>query len=198
MVDNFRKSPSDEYQFSFDPFHHALTVINEEHRLIHQGMVFAINAAELDIADGAVRQGLYRVQGTPVHLKRFSISASEGPVIMTVYESPNYDDVGSPQANPTINLNRMSSKTSTMLVTGAPLLLGNPLAGADRGDPVLGSLYIPQNGNTGVTGETGAIEELLLASNTDYLIEFQNDPAGSGTADVFATIVWYELSYDLS
>ncbi len=195
----FRKNATDEEIYKFDPHAHAVTVIDEEHRLIHDGMVFSIQVVELDIPDGDVRQVLYRPQDIPVHLKRFSIAASKGPVVLTVYEAPTWDDPGSPQANTSNNLNRMSSNVATMLITGAPLLGGQPLDGADKGSPVLGGLYIPAEGNQGISGQTGAIDEIILATNAvvpeGYLIEFENDPQGSGTVDVWATVVWYELSY---
>lgn len=199
MSSYFQRLQEDEHRLmveALDPYHKALTVINEEHRLIHDGFVFSVQANVPDLPDGATAHVLYSVKDNPIHLKRFNVNASEGPIILTVYESPTYDDPGSPQINPTINLNRMSSNTSTIVFTNDPLLGGQPLAGLDRGDPILGSLYIPAQGNQGVSGSTIAIEEILLAANTDYLIEFVNDPLGAGTADIFATVVWYELQYE--
>lgn len=199
MSSYFQRLQEDEHRImveALDPFHKALTVINEEHRLIHDGFVYSIQTNEIDIPDGAARQVLYSVQDAPIHLKRFAVNASEGPILLTVYENPTYDDAGTPQLAPTINLNRMSSNTTTMAITRGPLLGGLPLAGLDRGDPVLGSLYIPAQGNQGVSGSTFVIEEIVLAANTDYLIEFLNDPLGAGTADVYASVVFYELQYE--
>lgn len=184
----WRDSVADEALKAFDRFHHALTVIDEEHRAIHEGFVYSIVATEEDIPDGDSRYSLYRVHDTPIHLKRFNITASEGPVLLTIYESPVLTDPGGPPLNEPINLNRMSSRVPTMEVFNSPTF-------TSPGDPVLGSLYIPADGNAGVSGETGAVQEIILAANTDYLIEFVNDPAGAGTADVYAVVVFYELDY---
>lgn len=89
-----------------------------------------------------------------------------------------------------LNQNRLSSITPTTRVYDSTTTF------TSDGDPTLGGLYIPQNGNQGVTGGTTAIEELVLKPNTDYQLALQNDPAGGGSADIVAQFVWYELSYD--
>lgn len=175
---------------SFDPFHYAQTVISDEHRLTHDGMVFYTFGSELDIPDGQTRNWAFRTGAIPPHFKRISINASEGPVIVELNEEPTFTG-GTPAAN-VVNCNRLSSNVPlTQLITGI-----DSLDVSDPGTPLLGALYIPQAGNQGVSGESGLVEEFVLKPNTDYLFTLTNDPAGAGTADIYVGIVFYEISYN--
>jgi len=184
----FRISPHDEASRVYDPLVHATTIIEEEHRLIHDGMVFFAFGNEQAIPDGESRYWTLRTGNIPPHFKRITIGASEGPVIVTLTENPTITDIGTQAAN-LVNLNRMSSNLPlTQIFVGTTF--------SAPGSPVLGDLYVPQQGNQGVSGESSAVEEIILASNTDYLFQLQNDPAGAGTADVYVNLVFYEISYD--
>lgn len=190
MTDNFRKGfeQHNEQVRGLDPFHHAATTIGEEHRLTHDGMVFYVQRSELAIPDQEFRRILLRTGSLVPHFKRIEIDASEGPVVVELFENAIPDVLGA-QITP-LNTNRLSSKTPTTLV------YDSGTTWTSNGNPTLGGLYIPQNGNQGVSGGTRAIEELVLRPNTDYQLALQNDPAGSGTADIVAQFVWYELSYE--
>ncbi len=189
MVDQFRGNAPDQEQRKFDFFAPAVTTIDEEHRLIHDGMVFYRTYFEPDIPDGESRTSLFRTGAIPPHFKRLTITASEGPVIVDMAEDAVVDTLGT--LLDTFNANRVSTNT--------PLaeFYASDTTFTDTGTPILGNLYIPAQGNNGVAGSTASVEELILKPNTDYSLTFTNDPAGQGTADVNAVFVWYEISYDV-
>ncbi len=182
----FRKSAEDELRRAMDPRAHAVTVISEEHRLTHDGMVFYFQRSETGVPDGAFRRTLFRTGAIPPHFKRVKVTASEGPVIVELYENAVVDVLG-PQVA-VLNANRLSPRTPLTTVFSDTTFTND-------GDPLLGSLYIPASGNQGVEGGTDAIEELVLMPNTDYQFALQNDPAGAGTADIVAQLIFYEIDY---
>lgn len=183
----FTRSAGDERKRQYDNFAHAVTVIKEEHRLLHDGMVFYRTYSEADVPDGDFRVSLFRTGDRPAHFKRLTLSASEGPINISLAEDATVTTLGT--VLETFNCNRISSNTPTATFYASDTVF------ADEGDPILGNLYIPASGNQGVTGETAALEELILKPNSDYSLSFQNDPAGGGTADINITFVWYEISY---
>lgn len=188
MVDQYRSNAPDQEQRKFDFYVPAVTVISEEHRLVHDGMVFYQNIFEAAVPDNNSRVALMRTGDKPVHLKRISVTASEGPVNISLNENAVVNVLGTQV--PILNLNRVSTRTPETE------WYDNTTTFTDTGNPLLGNLYIPATGNNGVAGETGAIEEFVLKPNTDYRWELENDPAGSGTADISFTVVFYEIDYE--
>ncbi len=184
----FRKSTQAELLRAWDPRAHALTTIDELHRLTHDGMVFYVQQSEVGVPDGDFRRGLIRVGEIPIHFKGVFISASEGPVVAELYENTVVDTLGT-QLDP-VNANRMSSRQPTTEVYGSDTTF------ISNGSPLLGGLYIPQTGNQGVEGGTSKLlEEFILARNTDYQLSVQNDPAGAGVATIVVQFSWYEIDY---
>lgn len=184
----WRDSTGDEENRKFDKFSHAITTIKEEHRLTHDGMVFYRTYFEAGVPDGDSRSALFRTGAIPVHFKRLTISASEGPIIVDMAEDAVVDTLGT--LLPTLNANRLSSNTPLAEFYASDTVF------TSLGSPILGNLFIPgQGNNAGVTGETGSLEEIILKPNTDYSITLTNDPAGAGDADINLVFVWYELSY---
>lgn len=184
----YRKSILDEQLRSYDPRAHAVTTIEELHRLTHDGMVFFVQRSELDVPDQQFRRILLRTGSIPPHFKGIGIAASEGPVVVELYENAVVDVLGASIVP--INTNRLSPRVPLTTVFDSTTTF------TSNGDPLLGGLYIPQNGNQGVSAEpTGLIEEFILKPNTDYQLSLQNDPAGSGSADIVAQFSWYELDY---
>lgn len=189
MADNFRNSPSDEEKFKFDSYAHATTTMDEEHRLIHDGMVFYRPYFETAVADDTSRTALFRTGATPPHFKRFNVSASEGPITVSLREDAVVTTLGTELD--TYNLNRLSSRVSLAKFYGADTVF------ADIGNPLLGDLFIPGGGNNvGIAGTTAAIEEFILKPNTDYSLTVTNTPAGSGASDISVAMVWYEIGYE--
>lgn len=167
-----------------------MTVIEEEHRLIHDGMVFYRTYFEAAVPDNSSRTALFRTGDIPPHFKRLLVAASEGPIIVDLAEDADVATLGTQLTS--FNANRLSSKSPLATFYASDTVFN------DTGSPILGNLYIPvgASSNAGVTGETGGIEELVLKPNTDYSLTLTNDPAGSGTADINIFFVWYELSYE--
>lgn len=184
----YRKSALDEELRAYDPRAHAVTVIEELHRMTHDGFLFYLQRSELAVPDGDFRRSLFRTGSIVPHFKGFFVAASEGPVIIELFEDTIVDTLGV-EIIP-LNANRNSDNLATAKFYNADTTF------IADGDPLLGGLYIPQNSGQGVTGGTGSLlAELVLKPNTDYQISFQNDPAGSGTADIVGQFSWYEPNY---
>lgn len=185
-----RNSRRNEDYMGFDKFANARTVIEEEHRMIHDGFLFYRTYSESDIPDGTSRTSLFRTGAIPPHFKRLTVTASEGPVVITLSEGADVATLGTPLES--FNANRVSSTVPLAQFYASDTVFNN------IGSPILGGLFIPAgaSSNSGVAGSTGAVEELILKPNTDYALDFLNDPAGSGTLDINTTFVWYEIGPD--
>lgn len=190
MVDQYRPDWSwrAEEGRGLDPFHHARTFIDEDHRLSHDGMWFYAQRSELDVPDGAARQTLFRVGALPTHIRSVSINASEGPVVVELYENADVNTLGAQVG--ILPTNRVGPKTPLATLYDSTTIFN------DIGSPLIGGLYVPANGNQGVSGRLQEIPELILLPNVDYTLEVENDPLGGGTADIIVVLGFYEISYD--
>ena len=89
-IDNrgFRDNPFDEEKHKFDAYAHAVTVIQEEHRLIHDGMYFSVNHAFTALANGANLDIVFKVPaGTFPHLRAWTYSLEDGPCNLSLFEN---------------------------------------------------------------------------------------------------------------
>lgn len=191
MADNFRDNPSDEEKYKFDPFAHSVTVIQEEHRLVHDGMYFSVNYAFSGLANGA---SVDIVLSTPVgvfpHLRAWKFALSDGPCAFSLFENPTVT-IGGTDLTP-VNNNRASSRTAQTTVKADPTI-------TVTGNSLLEAAYVPDPGGGFFTspGTTAGdvSEEWVLNQNEDYLLRLTNN-SGPGTIDGSLYMVFYELQYD--
>jgi len=178
----------------FDEIVRSVSAVDSNHRMVHEGfMHYAINF-ELAVPDGVTRYTLLRTGTKPVHLKGFTVRASEGPININLYEDTPLATIPSPIGTPlpTFNMNRLSGRVAETLMWQDVQVQGSPL---QLGTLFLGNLFIPGDGNEkGVIGQS-TFEELILLPNTDYLFTLNNDPAGAGAADISAAIAFYETDF---
>lgn len=187
MADNFRVNTSyDEEMRKFDPYAHAVTVIEENHRMIHDGFMFSASAQDVAVANGAKFYMLLQVPaGVFPHLQIFEIAADGGPLTYDLHEGTTFSAAGT--AITAYNRNRNSSNTLQTTLTYDPTVTIEGTA--------IDEHYVPTAG----TGKTGVIDttqwgEFVLAQNTNYLIGVHND---SGQArNIQMLIGLYEIGYD--
>lgn len=180
----YRKSILDEELRVFDPRVHAMTMIEEEHRMIHDGFLSYVSINLPAIPNLGISDGLIVTGAIPPHVKRLQVAASLGPISVDFFEDTVVGVQGTPV--PVINANRLTSNVS--LVTA----FANPTVTTPGTS--LGTLLIPGGSIfEGVIGTTGVINELLIKPNSNYLIRLTNN--SGATIEGNATLVWYEPNY---
>lgn len=185
-----RKSISHETQHAFDLYANAYTMIEEPHRMSHDGFMFHASGKVLAIADAADLELLLAVPaGTYPHIQRLGLSLEAGDVDILVYEAPTVSVDGT--LVPSQNTNRNSANTASMVITHTPT------TSAD-GD-LIHTNWVPPTG-AGVGSSEGILnikangEEWILAADTKYLIRITNE--SGGVIDLRYEIVFYEIGAD--
>jgi len=160
-------------------------------RMIDLGKLFYVLDIELDLSDGQAVNFLLRTGACPAHFNATVVNASGGPIFANIYEDAV---IGSPIGSPItpLNANRVSTNVPLTQIFGDPSVI-------DKGTPIDTQRIPPQ-----IAGEAGGVfaaglpkapSKIIMKENSDYLIELLNDPTGAGTgdADVYTTISFYEL-----
>jgi len=165
-----------------DPFHHALTVLDEEHSKIHQSKMFNIGA-RFTIADAAGVLDLLGVvpAGLFPHFRSMVVSLDGGPFDIDFYEGTTVSALGTELLS--YNANRNSAAIASMLVYSGPTVTtpGTLL------EPVLAA----GTRRTGATGGDGS-NEWILKESTNYMIRITNNTGGGSSSRAAANMFWYE------
>ncbi len=177
----FRRSNADENLRSWDPFAHALTTISEEHRLIHDGMFFTARGIVPSIPAAGTFDILLKTGIIPPHFRKLVVTFDDGPVTIEFFEGTTVSADG--VAASVINNNRMSSNVPLTGVFTGPTV-------TDPGTS-LGALAEPGGPASAEGPEIG--EELILASNTNYMVRITNGAAGAIQTSI--KLGFYEISY---
>jgi len=183
----------------FDPLSRSVSMITEEHRMVHEGFFFYCYAAILGLANDAHKYMVIRTGDVPPHFKGIDIQASQGGVNFTLYEraetSPQFDPLDlSPNAVPIVvnNANFLSGNVSGL----RPYTMDEPPPWSPLGEHK-GTLQLPVQSAAAkgsVTGDT-KVPEVVMQANRDYLIDVHNDPAATGAVDVFIQFSHYEINW---
>jgi hypothetical protein len=182
----WRDSTGDEENRKFDKFAHAVTVIAEPHRLLHDGFMFHLSG-RASVANGAdLDFGIVTAVGTFVHWRKLIWSLEDSPCDIKVYEGATFTGGTN---EPPINQNRASSNASTTQML-------NGVSVTDVGD-LLHDRYVPSNGGAGIN-TIGIVtpttdEEWILNHNTKYLVRFTNNSGGTIVANY--EFQGYEIGY---
>jgi hypothetical protein len=189
MADNFREHYADEIMRAMDPFSHALTTLDEIHRLTHDGFVYHTSGKVTGMINANVDDFLLSVPAvTFPHFQRLQITAGEGDIDMLVYEGTTTSADGA--AVSVFNVNRNSSNTPDTVLTTGPTV-------TDVGT-LIHTQWIPPSATgvgqspAGVVGETNG-EEWVLKPSTKYLVRITNN-SGS-TISYRYEMLWYEIDY---
>ena len=175
---------------AYDPFAHALTVIQEQHRLIHDGMFYQTSGKQTGLLNAGVEDFL---MVTPAfnfpHIQIMQLNFGRGDIDFVAYENTTVSDNGTPL--PIENVNRNSSNVPALDLYASPTVTG-------VGDHIF-TLWVPPTGTgtgqsaNGVAG-VGQGSEWILAPSTNYLVRLTNN-SGS-TIDWSYEFAWYEIGYD--
>ena len=184
----FRQSSTDEDRRSWDGYVHARTVIDHEHRMIHDGMAFHVTHRVASLANGASFDILYSPPAFSFpHLTALLVSLADSPCDVLSYENVVTSDDGT--ALTPFNRDRNSTKTAQMGVTHSPTI-------TDLGD-LVHDRFVPDAGGQG-SNSIGIItpnfgEEWILKPSTKMMTRVTNNSGGAITLTFEA--LWYEISY---
>lgn len=177
----------EEERFKFDAYAHAVTMIAEQHRMIHDGFMYDISGKALAVAAAASVDVLFTMAaGVILHLTNVEYTLDEAPVLVELYENVVTSADGT--AALVSNHNRLSSNTPGSVVTIGPTI-------TDIGD-LLHERYIPAAGkDTGLVVK-GADREWILGNTgtpNKYLWRITNNTPAAITIGYHFN--GYEIGY---
>ena len=190
MADTWRDSNTDEELRSWDRFVHARTVVDHEHRMIHDGFAFHITHRVASLANGAALEGLISVPADSFpHLTGMLFTFGAGDVDIETFEGTTTSADGT--AVTTFNRNRNSSITPAISVFHTPTITADGTQIHDR--------LVPPTGN-GVGNREGVVspnlgEEWILKPSTKYLVRVTNNSGGA--IKLTMEMLWYEAGYEV-
>lgn len=189
MADQWRDSNNDEQLWSWDRFCHARTVMDHEHRMVHDGFGFH-TTHRVDVANGGTLDYLLNVPaGCFPHNTGVIATFEQGDWDVITYKDTITSADGTAVTSHNRNLN--SSNAACMLLTHTPTITDIGTQFHDR--------YVYPTG-TGQGNQEGLVspntgEEWVLKPATKYLIRFTNN--SGGTAKVVLEHLWYEIGYEV-
>lgn len=179
----------EEEQLKFDPYSHAVTTIEQQHRLLHDGFYFVASGKETAWLTATSRLFLLRVPAsTHPHVQTMSLTFGRGDIDFTAYEAPTVSAVGTPIV--THNPNRQSANTPDLELYAEPTV-------TDDGEEIF-TLWTPPTAvgvgqsASGIHG-VGQGSEWILAQGTDYFVRMTNN--SGATIDWSYEFAWYEVGY---
>ena len=187
--DTWRPSNADEELRSWDRYVHARTVMDHEHRMVHEGFAFHCVDRIASLGNGASLDWLISVPaGTFPHMTSFQFQLEAGDCDVETYEGVTTS------ANGTLltrhNRNRNSPITPGTVMYGGPTITDIGTLIHDR--------YIPPTGG-GVGSSAGTLspnfgEEWILKPATKYVVRLTNNSGGA--IQVAGEALWYEPGYE--
>lgn len=181
------KNVADLEKEAYDNYSSAFTVIDSDHRHVHDGRLFTTSGKNTNWSTGTSLSFLISPPAdcTP-HVKTMDLNFGRGDIDFVAYEGPTITDNGTPLTAQ--NVNRNSSTTPLLN------LFANPTT-SDNGELEF-QLWVPPTSTgvgksaNGVTG-VGQGGEWILAPETPWLIVLTNN---SGvTIDWSYEFSWYEI-----
>ena len=172
-----------------DPYVHALTVIQEPHRMAHDGMMFNITGKRTGLVTTGTHEMVFQTGDCYPHLNKQRISVGAGDITIQGYEGATFSSAGTPLVPQ--NSNRNSSNTPCMAVSYTPTLTTDGvLIHTTWVPPTASGVGQTQSGMANVD----AGEEWILKPNTNYLFRITN--SSGSTIDLSFDLLWYEASYE--
>ena len=184
----WRDSAADEELRKFDKLAHAVTIIDEEHRLVHDGMAFGVGHIFASVANGGTAALLVST-GAEVfpHVRALDVTAENGPLDLDFYEGVTTSNDGT--AITPANRNRASSIVANAAWYHTPTI-------TDLGTQ-LGESFIPVaavQGNRAVPAIASSFgEEWVLDQNQKYALVVTNNSGGAARLQL--RVFYYEIGY---
>lgn len=187
-----RQGITREMQMAFDNFANAVTVIQEPHRMIHDGFMFDSSGIATAVANGASLDLLFALPAGQIgHMTTVEFSLDDAPVTASFYEDVTTSADGT--AANVQNHNRIVGGSPAAVITVGPTV-------TDLGT-LLHTRYIPSAGAPGqqpagqlVEGET---REWVIGSSTapiKYMWRVTNNSGGA--IDIGYHFNGYEIGAD--
>ena len=178
------------FGLAFDDYARAVCTIDENHKLVHDGMFFNTSGKQTGWTDGTSKSFLISPPaGCFPHVQTMILNFGRGDIDFVAYEGPTVTDNGS--ALTAVNVNCSSTNTADLALYAEPTV-------SDNGTHKF-TLWVPPtatgNGQSanGIAG-VGQGSEWLLNESVPWLIVMTNN-SGS-TIDWSYEFSWYELNYD--
>ena len=187
--ERWRTDRNREHMRVYDAYAHATTVIDEAHRLNHDGMMFHASGKVEGMVDANVDEFLLVTSAYNFpHIQRMAFTFGRGDIDIAVYEDTVTAAHG--VAIDVENTNRNSSNTNQLLAYSGPTL-------TDDGNLIHTQWVAPTSTGvgqspTGITTNSNG-EEWILKPSTKYLIRLTNNSGGA--IALAGEALWYEPSY---
>ena len=194
MPDNWRTSSIDEQLHAWDPHSHALTVISQPHRMIHDGFYFDLSGRAAAVANAATVDILFKFPaGVIGHMTTVEWTIDDAPVDIMFYENVLVSADGTPLT--ARNHNRIYAAANGD-IPGTTLFLDPTVT--DVGD-LIHDRYIPSAGGTG-SNQVGRLvegedDEWVLGNGVNYMWRMTNNSGGPITAAYHFN--GYVIGYDV-
>jgi len=167
---------------TIDSISGAVTTIQEEHALVHQGKMFSSFHEFTSVAAGSFVDVLIQgAAGVFPHFRSVRISTQTTPAIARLYKGATFSDAGTSVT--AHNLNDISSIVSGITLTHTPTVTD---AGTQKA-----SLFMPTTKSSGAIGDETAMEWIFNESE-DWLIRITNESSQTSSLIVL-NLYWYEL-----
>ena len=180
-----RRSIAHETQHAFDLFANAYTVIQEQHRMVHDGYMFHAAGQVLDLANGGTLEFLFVTpENCYPHLQKIVFFLEDAPCQMQVYEGATVSANGTEAT--VLNTNRNSPNTPCAQLFVGPTVTADGSLFHDR--------YFPTAGKDTGLVEQGMADEWIFKPSTNYLFRLTNN--SGGIIDFGFEGKWYEIGDD--
>lgn len=176
-INNRFRTVADAEADKFDPFSRAVTVISENHRMIHEGMMFNLAGIETGVLDGGTVDVLFNLpEGVLGHLANVEYTMDDAPCTVEFFEGTTVSAAG--VAANVVNHNRVATpRTPGAIITVGPTV-------TDVGT-VLHERYIPAGGSPGGQPSGKLVEgedaEWVMGNGDIYLWRITNNSGGTIT-----------------
>jgi len=185
----FRRSRANLEAKSYDPYHYAQTVIDANHRLVHDGMFYSHTGKDESWTNGATRNFYLSVPaGVFPHIQVMKLDFGRGDIDFVAYEGTTVSSSGTPLT--AVNVNRASANTPSLSLSAEPTV-------TDTGTAIFTLWAPPTSTGTGQSANgvegVGQGSEWILNAGTNYLVRLTNN---SGSTISWAhEFTWYEIDY---
>lgn len=173
----------------FDKFSRAITVIQEPHRMSHEGFMYHTSGKVTGMIDANVDDFLFVTPAlTFPHLQRLEFTFGAGDIDIVAYEDTTTSADGALVT--THNTNRNSTNTPNLEIYQGPTVTGvGTLIHTQWVQPTSTGVGQTANGVSNVSNG----EEWLLKPSTKYLIRVTNN--SGATINYRFEALWYEIDW---
>ena len=173
----------------YDSNAHAITVIDEPHKMIHEGFMYKAWHKFSAVADAASVYVHIKVPAAVFpHFHDFTVAVGAGDVDISVFEGPTTSADGTALTERSLNRNGTVDASDVDLYH-------TPTVSADGTE--IRSTWIPPTAAGVGNSDSGALEdadyEMLLKPSTNYLVKITNNSGGS--IDIHCKTYWYEINF---